>query len=229
MDDLRYKQISEIVGIGNNSLLKVSLEIQTNHIKMKTLKLTRPTIDDFIEKINKISFENKIKDLKEQSNQTDEDLNANDIENDKKDYYCYLEYIKSKYIDFLNETKWIEEPELLSNLDNYRGISMPIVKWISGFSNEILDDSIMEFVPAIVKKITPIDIDENYLYNNFPKRKYYVYVGSMEKYKCCIGSKEKTRDNKESPVLVSFPSKGKTKDTPGKLWCNEANLLEIEF
>lgn len=224
MEDIRYKDISKVVGIDDNTLLKVSLEIQTNHIKMKVFKIEPYTIEDFVTKINKIDFFDKLSVLRKKYS-----LEFSYTEDELR--YLYLDYIKDEYIAFKEESDLKESQELFSNLDKYEGKSMPIVKWLATFSNEILDKSIMEFAPSIVSKIEPLDSESIKRINSLDSydniNQFVVYMGNMKKYRGCIGCIEKTRDNEEASSLVCFHGKGKDKKSQGKLWCSNDNLLVI--
>lgn len=224
MEDLKYKEISKIVGIDNKILLRVSLEIQTNHIKMKAFKITPYRIEDFVKKMNKIDFYDKLvvlrKDYVEKFNYAEDTMRR-----------VYMEYITDQYAVFEKESEFKEIQENFSNLDNYTGTSMPIVKWLSTFSNEVLDMSIMEFVPSIVSKIESIPLDKiepiNYTDEHDNINEYVVYMGNMKKYRGAIGYIEKIRDDDDATTLVCFPGKGKDKSGIGKLWCSNDNLLAI--
>ena len=221
MEDIRYKEISKIVGIYGKSLLKVSLEIQTNHIKMSLHKLIPSSLDDFITTFNTIDLKQKIKIV---TGENIEELYLNIDEGTVRDFF--VEYIKQSYKDFQEKKEWKETSELYANIDKYKGKSIPLTKWIGGFANEILDESIMEFIPSIVAKLK--SIEERFdIVNNENLGDFVLYMGDFKKYRGCIGKIEKRREDNDAPTLVTFLGKGKREDIQGKLWCSDDNLLSL--
>lgn len=222
MEDIRYKKITKIVGVNSKNLLKVSLEIQTNHIKMKLNKLRPESIEEKILNFNQISWSKKLGMILKNTNIQDDEINL--TEKDIRD--MVLNYLKNNVIVEDKVESWKECPEVSVNIEKYHGPSIPLIKWLYNFSNEILDESIMKFVPDIVMDIKDIQYDDVETKTEYLDE-YVLYMGAMDKYRGCIGLIEKTRNDAEAPTLVAFPGKSKTTNAPGRLWCNNDNLMDI--
>lgn len=226
MEEIRYKEINKIVGFNNENLLKVSLEIQTNHIKLKLYKLKPQSIEDFVLDFNNINWNqkyNKILRIDEFSEDSIFEITEEEIRE------LTVEYLEEKINNLNKRENWVEYPELSSNLDKYKGTSLPLLKWISSFSNEILHHSIMCFVPDFVKKIESIE-DTQLKLKDYSLDEYVLYMGANEKYRGCIGTIERRRDSEDSPTLVEFPGRNKStsKGKTGRFWCNDDNLLSLK-
>lgn len=224
MEDIRYKEINKIVGFNDKNLLKVSLEIQTNHIKLKLYKLKPQPVEDFVLDFNNINWNEKCNEILKIDEYNEGSITETTEEEIRE---LTVEYLGEKISNLSKRENWVEYPELSSNLDKYEGTSLPLLKWISSFSNEILHHSIMCFVPDFVKKIESIE-DAQLNFKDYSLDDYVLYMGANEKYRGCIGTIERRRDSEDSPTLVEFPGKNKSTKATGRFWCNDDNLLALK-
>lgn len=216
MEDILYKKLIKHVGKKKDALLRIELEVQTNHIKLKLSKLSPISTIDSINRFNSLKWEDKLKEVLRESNISDvTSLTEDDIRN------LVSSHIKS----FQEKVVALKsEDEFEKNILDYTGPSLYLVKWLYTFSNEILHDSVMEFVPAIVSKIDeverPLKIEKDSLPDN-----YILYMGPKEKYRGCVGEIVDTRPDNENPTLIYCEKTAGGNNASGKLWCSDCNLM----
>ena len=224
MEDIRYKKIKKVVGYNSKALLEVNLEIQTNHIKFSLCKIRPKSIKDFVYDFNQMSWKEKLNCILDTNNLAEGtviDITEKEIREE------IINFIYDE-IDFLKEKEnWIIEDEDIENLKKYKGKSMPLVEWLSTFSNKILDGSVIAFAPDIIRSIEGLKTIPEEIADIYSFDEYVLYMGPNEKYRGCLGLIDNFRENDEASTLISFPGTKKASKGPRKLWCNDENLLSI--
>lgn len=218
------QSLNLVVGKRGNEFLKIEIEVQKNHFKMNLINLSPISIDEALEDFNSIEWLEKTSSLLKDKTQKEYKNDYDDI----SDIDIVVSHTKSLFKILKKRNRLTNAYEIESNIDEYEGESIPLVKWLYSFSNRILDYSIMEFVPQIIKKIKEVDIENITIdLTEDLKEKYFLYIGSKKKYKGCVGKLVSTRENSDANSLIEFPGKRDGKTT-GRMWCSLENLVLID-
>ena len=223
---IALQSLSLVVGKKENEFLKVEIEVQKNHFKMNLVNLSPISLNEVLEDFNSIEWLEKTSSLlkdkirKEcESGYIIPDIDVVDV---------VVNHVKSLFEILKKRNRLTNTYEIESNIDEYEGESIPLVKWLYSFSNRILDYSIMEFVPQIIQKIKEVDIVNTKIeLKEDLKEKYFLYIGEKKKYKGCVGKLVNTRENSDANNLIEFPGKNNGKST-GRMWCSSENLVLID-
>ena len=179
------QSLNLVVGKRGNEFLKIEIEVQKNHFKMNLINLSPISIDEALEDFNSIEWLEKTSSLLKDKTQKEYKNDYDDI----SDIDIVVSHTKSLFKILKKRNRLTNAYEIESNIDEYEGESIPLVKWLYSFSNRILDYSIMEFVPQIIKKIKEVDIENITIdLTEDLKEKYFLYIGSKKKYVnfCCL-------------------------------------------
>lgn len=218
------QSLNLVVGKRGNEFLKIEIEVQKNHFKMNLINLSPISIDEVLEDFNSIGWLEKISSLLKNKVQK---KCENDYD-DTSDIDIVVSHIKSLFEILKKRNRLTNAYEVGNDIDEYEGESIPLVKWLYSFSNRILDSSIMEFVPQIIKKIKEVDIENITIdLTEDLKEKYFLYIGNKKKYKGCVGKLVDTREHSDANSLIEFPGKRDGKTT-GRMWCSLENLVLID-
>lgn len=218
------QSLNLVVGKRGNEFLKIEIEVQKNHFKMNLINLSPISIDEALEDFNSIEWLEKTSSLLKDKTQKEYKNDYDDI----SDIDIVVSHTKSLFKILKKRNRLTNAYEIESNIDEYEGESIPLVKWLYSFSNRILDYSIMEFVPQIIKKIKEVDIENITIdLTEDLKEKYFLYIGSKKKYKGCVGKLVSTRENSDANNLIEFPGRKEGKST-GRMWCSSENLVLID-
>lgn len=226
--DVRPQTLSLVVGKKENEFLKIELDVQKNHFKMNLINLSPISVEKVLEDFNSIEWLDKISSLLKNTSQKEDSnyYNVSDVETIE----IVVNHVK-KLFDVVQTKTLLNTYEIENNISEYDGDSIPLVKWLYSFSNRILDDSIMEFVPQIIQKIKEVDmgntiVDINDNLNEELNEKYFLYIGDKQKYKGCVGKLTNTRELANATYLLEFAGKKEGKST-GRMWCSLDNLVLI--
>lgn len=218
---LKEEQQNIIIGQDKNNFLAIQIDMQKNHFKMEFKKLTKVNLEEVLENYNSINWVDKISTLLKH-HEIDFDIIPLDIIELKFKTILTKEF--KSFIRTLKKNNYCSiEDEYEENLQNYKGNSIYIVKWLYSFANKIIDESVMDIVPEIINKIQIVKVDEC---KDYTKNKYFLYMGKNENYKGCIGEIINLRKNSKTTYLIYFPGK-KNEKCSGKLWCSESSLVHI--
>lgn len=220
------QNLSLVVGKKENEFLKIEIEVQKNHFKMNLINLSPISIDEVLEDFNSIEWLEKTSSLLEDKIQkeyeSDYDMDNIDVVN------IVISHTRSLFEILKQRNRLTNAYEIESNIDEYEGDSIPLVKWLYSFSNRILDYSIMEFVPQIIQKIKEVNIENTKIdLKEDLEEKYFLYIGNKKKYKGCIGKLVTTLEGSDDKTLIEFPGKREGKST-GRMWCSPDNLVLID-
>lgn len=220
------QNLSLVVGKKENEFLKIEIEVQKNHFKMNLINLSPISIDEVLEDFNSIEWLEKTSSLLEDKIQkeyeSDYDMDNIDVVN------IVISHTRSLFEILKQRNRLTNAYEIESNIDEYEGDSIPLVKWLYSFSNRILDYSIMEFVPQIIQKIKEVNIENTKIdLKEDLEEKYFLYIGNKKKYKGCIGKLVTTLEGSDAKTLIEFPGKREGKST-GRMWCSPDNLVLID-
>lgn len=220
------QNLSLVVGKKENEFLKIEIEVQKNHFKMNLINLSPISIDEALEDFNSIEWLEKTSSLLEDKIQreykSDYDIDNIDVVD------IVVSHTRSLFEILKQRNRLTNAYEIESNIDEYEGDSIPLVKWLYSFSNRILDYSIMEFVPQIIQKIKEVNIENTKIdLKEDLEEKYFLYIGNKKKYKGCIGKLVTTLEGSDAKTLIEFPGKREGKST-GRMWCSPDNLVLID-
>ena len=220
------QNLSLVVGKKENEFLKIEIEVQKNHFKMNLINLSPISIDEVLEDFNSIEWLEKTSSLLEDKIQreykSDYDIDNIDVVD------IVVSHTRSLFEILKQRNRLTNAYEIESNIDEYEGDSIPLVKWLYSFSNRILDYSIMEFVPQIIQKIKEVNIENTKIdLKEDLEEKYFLYIGNKKKYKGCIGKLVTTLEGSDAKTLIEFPGKREGKST-GRMWCSPDNLVLID-
>lgn len=202
-----------VVGFRNGSILRANISIEENRINVNLEKGFSENLQEYFEKIQRLSWSDKINLLVENNiSFSEENLNEKIAEYASKDLF------ESINIDDFTFTE-----ESLANAKKYKGSKMGIIDNLNYFSNKELPTQVIELLDRIIKE----NITEEYSEEVINQMNNVVmYVGPNEKYKGCIGMIGQRRNDSASE-LVEFPCKFNENGTLCMYWVEPSNLIYL--
>lgn len=202
-----------VVGFRNGSILRANISVEGNRINVNLEKGLNANLQEYFEKIQSLSWSDKINLLKEHNiDFSEENLNQK-----------IAEYISKDLFDDVNIDDFTFTEESILNAKKYKGSKMSIIDNLNYFLDKELPTQVIELLDGIIKE----NITEEYSEEVINQMNNVVmYVGPNEKYKGCIGMIGQRRNDSASE-LVEFPGKFNENGTLCMYWVEPSNLIYL--
>ena len=212
-----------IVGCKENEILKINIEVETNHIKLNVETGVLMKVVDFINSFNTTALSEKNSEIlvDEANNQ---EISEETIREKFKQFVLDKNDVSQySYNDF------IFSDESFEKIRTYKGKSIDIVDNLRFFNRKILNRQTMEMVSSFIDTIEEIKIEQNTI-NDIVKgiREYVIYMGPNEKYRGCIGKVVRYREDDNATHLIEFPNKFRDSGRIARFWSKPENIVFFE-